>query len=43
MPQTRQRVTFLEAPMGGWIIFAILMGVIAINIIDMGRKKGRHE
>lgn len=28
---------------GGWIIFLILMGIIAINIIDMGRKKGRHE
>ena len=28
---------------GGWIIFFILMGIIAINMIDMGRVKGRHE
>jgi hypothetical protein len=28
---------------GGWIIYIILMGIIAINIIDIGREKGRHE
>jgi hypothetical protein len=28
---------------GGWVIYIIVMGIIAINIIDMGRTKGRHK
>jgi hypothetical protein len=28
---------------GGWVVFGILMGVITINIIDMGRAKDKHE
>jgi hypothetical protein len=29
--------------MGGWIVVYIIIGLIAINIIDMGRKRDRNE
>jgi len=29
--------------MGGWIVVYIIIGLIAINMIDMGRKRDRNE
>jgi len=28
---------------GGWVIWLIVVGITAIAVIDMGRKKGRME
>ena len=29
--------------MGGWIVVYLIIGIVAITIIDMGRNKGRNE
>jgi hypothetical protein len=29
--------------MGGWVIFWIIFLLTALTVLDMGRKRGRHE
>jgi hypothetical protein len=29
--------------MGGWVIFWVVFLLTALSVLDMGRKRGRHE